>query len=117
MKTTNPRSRRSVKWLILLVFLAAALYFYRGSLAEILEGIRALSFVQLIISCLIATVFFLIEGGIVYYMAHPFESTYHWGKGIRTAYLKVGLLPRPGVARAFASRQERAVLTRLSLAK
>lgn len=87
MKTTNPRSRRGVKWLILLVFLAAALYFYRGSLAEILEGIRALSFVQLIISCLIATVFFLIEGGIVYYMAHPFESTYHWGKGIRTAYL------------------------------
>lgn len=87
MKTTNPRSRRSVKWLILLVFLAAALYFYRGSLAEILEGIRALSFVQLIISCLIATVFFLIEGGIVYYMAHPFECTYHWGKGIRTAYL------------------------------
>ena len=74
MKTTNPRSRRSVKWLILLVFLAAALYFYRGSLAEILEGIRALSFVQLIISCLIATVFFLIEGGIVYYMAHPFEA-------------------------------------------
>ena len=66
MKTTNPRSRRIVKWLILLVFLAAALYFYRGSLAEILEGIRALSFAQLIISCLIATVFFLIEGGIVY---------------------------------------------------
>lgn len=27
------------------------------------------------------------RGGIVYYMAHPFESTYHWGKGIRTAYL------------------------------
>lgn len=25
--------------------------------------------------------------GIIYYMAHPFESTYHWGKGIRTAYL------------------------------
>ena len=38
-------------------------------------------------NCLIATVFFLIEGGIVYYMAHPFECTYHWGKGIRTAYL------------------------------
>ena len=57
MKTTNPRSRRIVKWLILMVLLAVALYFYRGSLLEILEGIRALSFAQLVISCLIASIF------------------------------------------------------------
>lgn len=96
MRTTSQRKTKAtkkshkkviLKWLLLLSLLALALYFYRSSLQEILEGIRALSAGQLIVSCLIATVFFLTEGYIVYHMAHPYADGFSWGKGIRIAYL------------------------------
>ena len=86
-KTKKSHKKVILKWIILLVLLGMALYFYRNSLQEILEGIQALSVRQLLISCLIAMVFFLTEGYIVYYMAHPIEASYSWTKGIRVAYL------------------------------
>lgn len=86
-KTKKFHKKVILKWIILLVLLGIALYFYRNSLQEILQGIQALSARQLLVSCLIATVFFLTEGYIVYYMAHPIEATYSWTKGIRVAYL------------------------------
>ena len=74
-KTKKFHKKVILKWIILLVLLGIALYFYRNSLQEILQGIQALSARQLLVSCLIATVFFLTEGYIVYYMAHPIEAT------------------------------------------
>ena len=86
-KTKKSHKKVILKWIVLVLLLTVALYFYRDSLREILQGIRALSVKQLAISCLIAVMFFLTEGFIVYYMAYPIESTYKWIKGIKVAYL------------------------------
>lgn len=81
------KNQKHYKWLILFGLLIAALYFYQDSLHEIMEGIKALSAVQMGVSLLLSSVFFLTEGYIVYCMAHLFESSYRWRKGIRTAYV------------------------------
>lgn len=100
MRTTNQRGAKNTKkfhnfkknknrykWLILFVLLIAALYFYRDSLHEIMEGIKALSVIQIGVSLLLSFVFFLTEGYIVYCMAHLFERSYQWRKGIKTVYV------------------------------
>lgn len=91
-KTINRKDARNpkkivVKWLILLAMLALALYFYKDSMQEILSGIKALSAVQLSVSLLCGTGFFLTEGFIVFYMVHPFADNYRWHKGIITALI------------------------------
>ena len=81
------KSHNIIKWLVLFILLVIALYFYKDSLKEIIEGVKALSMVQIGVSFFLSVCFFLTEGYIVYYMAHPIENSYRWKKGIRTAYL------------------------------
>lgn len=88
----NPKRKKGflkafLKSLVLIGLLAVAMYFYRDSLSEILLGIRALSWWQIVVSNLLACGFFLLEGHIIYLVAHPYETSYQWKKGIRTAYL------------------------------
>lgn len=87
-KSHNPKNKKVLlKWLVLLVLLVIALNFYKDSLKDIIEGVKALSVVQIGVSLLFSFCFSLTEGFIVYYMVHPFEKSYQWKKGIRTAYL------------------------------
>lgn len=76
-----------MKLLLLLGLFALAALFYKDSISEIIWGIKELSIWQIVISGLISCVFFLVEGHIIYIMANPYESSYRWIKGIKTAYL------------------------------
>lgn len=66
---------------------ALAVMFYKDSINEIILGIKELSICQILVSSLISSLFFILEGHIIYSMAHPYEVSYRWKKGIRTAYL------------------------------
>lgn len=87
-KTTNKKNRSSIiKWLILLLMLFAALYFYRDSLHEIFEGVKALSAKTICVTFLFSFVYFITEGLIITIMAKPFSASFHFYNGISTAYI------------------------------
>lgn len=87
-KTTNKKNRSSIiKWLILLLMLFAALYFYRDSLHDIFEGVKALSAKTICVTFLFSFVYFITEGLIITIMAKPFSASFHFYNGVSTAYI------------------------------
>lgn len=82
--------KRTYKGLISLllvgILLAAALFFYRDSLEEILKGIQALSFWDIAVCCLLAGGFFFMEGVVMKGVVRLSGSEYPLKEAIRVAY-------------------------------
>ena len=66
---------------ILLLMLFAALYFYRDSLHDIFEGVKALSAKTICVTFLFSFVYFITEGLIITIMAKPFSASFHFYNG------------------------------------
>lgn len=93
MKTTNksnkdrhPISKRLISSLFVLLLLVIALLAYRDSLKEIFEGITRVSPSSLFICTLLSTLFYLLEGMIVYRMAVLSMPAYRFASAVATVY-------------------------------
>lgn len=64
-----------------------ASYYYKDSVKEVIEGIKELEHGQVIISCLIAVIFFILEGYIISNMSKHINPDFKWKTGFKIAYL------------------------------
>lgn len=75
-----------ISLLLVGLLLAAALVFYRDSLEDIVSGIQALSFREIVVCCLLAGGFFFMEGAVMQGVIRLSGSDYPLGESIKVAY-------------------------------
>ena len=75
-----------ISLLLVGLLLAAALVFYRDSLEDIVSGIRALSFREIVVCGLFAGGFFFMEGAVMQGVVRLSGSAYPLGESIKVAY-------------------------------
>ncbi len=75
-----------ISLLLVGLLLAAALVFYRDSLEDIVSGIQALFFCEIVICCLLAGVFFFMEGSVMQGVVRLSGSAYPLWESIKVAY-------------------------------
>ena len=85
MKTIEGK-KNVIGLLLAIVLLAAALLFYKDSLWDILQGIRALSPGDVAVCSLLGILFYILEGTIITGITRQLYPAYPWGAGVGTAF-------------------------------
>ncbi len=91
MKREKGKGKKSkysgmISLLLVGILLAAALVFYWDSLEDIISGIRALSFYEIVICCLLAGGFFFMEGAVMQGVVRLSGNAYPLWESIKVAY-------------------------------
>lgn len=62
-------------------------HYYKDSVKEVIDGVKALERGQVIVSCFIAVIFFVLEGYIISNMSKHINPDFKWKTGFKIAYL------------------------------